>query len=728
MSIARVAIAGAALPAFDYWIPDGLDARRGSIVRVALGRRRGLGVVMDLAADSGVARERLRSIDEVIDLPPLPEELLQLASFVAAYYHEPIGSVIGHVLPPLGRSLPRDAAQNGWRLTDSGAGALPALTARAPARRAFYARLAEPAGINASEAAQLRGAARQALADWRAAGYVQPLLPAGVQPAAVTEGPRLPTLNAAQATAVAALVATAKGYEAFLLQGVTGSGKTAVYLAAAAARIAAGGQVLMLVPEINLTPQLEHELRAALPGVSFATLHSNLAAGDRVAGWLAAARGTARFVLGTRLAIFAPMPDLALIVIDEEHDPSYKQQDGVRYHARDVAIWRAHARGVPIVLGSATPSLETYQNARLGRYRTLGLPTRAIAEARPPQVTLVPARDPLARDGITPPLWLALAARLAAGEQSLVFVNRRGFSPALKCLSCSWEAHCPRCSARLTLHRAPSVLRCHHCGYERPVPAACPDCGNVDLLAQGHGTQRLESALAAAYPAARIVRVDRDSMRRKNAFAAVRERVVANEVDILIGTQMLAKGHDFPRLTLVGVLGADNALYSADFRATERLGALLAQVGGRAGRAGRAGEVLVQTDFPDHPVYRALVDGDYDAFARGLLREREAAQLPPLSHLALLAGEAHRRDDVNEFLAAAHAAALVLVGDDARIDINPPVSALLARRAGYERGQVLVSASERGRLQQFLGRWRAEIDLLPGRRVRWSLDVDPASF
>jgi primosomal protein N' (replication factor Y) len=616
--------------------------------------------------------------------------------------------------------------QRDWALTASGAEALPALVARAPVRRALHAQLAQQGGLVAAAAAALQGAARLALAQWHAAGYVQPVAAAAAaRPAVALHGP---VLNVAQREAVAAVAAAAGGYAAFLLQGVTGSGKTAVYLAAAAACIAAGGQVLMLVPEINLTPQLEHDLRAALPAVRFATLHSGLAAGERRANWLAAARGEAQFVLGTRLAVFAPMPGLALLVVDEEHDPSYKQQDGVRYHARDVAIWRAHARRVPIVLGSATPSLESFHNAGQARYRRLDLRTRAHADARPPRVTLVPARDPAARDGITPPLAAALAARLAAHEQSLVFVNRRGFAPSLKCASCGWEAQCPRCSARLTLHRTPAALRCHHCGHEKPVPAACPDCGNVDLSAQGHGTQRLEAALAQRFPDARIVRVDRDSMRGKHAFAQVRERIVAHDVDILIGTQMLAKGHDFPRLTLVGVLGADNALYSADFRATERLGALLAQVGGRAGRAERAGEVMVQTDFPQHPVYRALVDADYSAFAQGLLAERAPAGLPPHTHLALLAAEAHARADVDAFLAAAHAAALPLAGSDERIDVNPPVSALLARRAGFERGQMLVVAHERPALHAFLQQWRAGLDALPGRRVRWSLDVDPASF
>ena len=536
-------------------------------------------------------------------------------------------------------------------------------------------------------------------------------------------------LNSPQRAAADAIVAAHRSFAPMLLHGITGSGKTDVYLAAAAHFVAQGEQVLILVPEINLTPQFEQHVAAALPGIATATLHSRLAAGARRKHWDAAANGTARIVLSTRLGVFAPLPQLALIVVDEEHDDSYKQQDGVRYHARDLAVWRARKRSVPIVLGSATPSLETWARAKAGRYRTLTLPQRADTRARLPEIRFAPVRGQATRDGLSRELRDALAARLAAGEQSLLFINRRGFAPSLKCAACAWESECPRCSARLVVHRAPERLRCHHCGHVERPPRACPECGNVDLLPVGFGTQRLEQTIRALYPTARVARVDRDTTRAKDAFADVRQRVEDRELDILVGTQMLAKGHDFPRLTLVGVLGADNALYSADFRATERLAALLMQVAGRAGRAELAGTVIVQTDFPDHPVYRALATHDYDRFADELLRERDAAQLPPASHVALLVAEAHARADVDRFLDDAVDRARAVQGSADVVEVFPPVPPTMARRAGFERGQVLVQSMRRAALHAFLPQWRDAVAASPAStRVRWALDVDPAAF
>ena len=536
-------------------------------------------------------------------------------------------------------------------------------------------------------------------------------------------------LNPPQRAAVDAIVAAHRSFAPMLLHGITGSGKTDVYLAAAAHFVAQGEQVLILVPEINLTPQFEQHVAAALPGIATATLHSRLAAGARRKHWDAAANGTARIVLSTRLGVFAPLPQLALIVVDEEHDDSYKQQDGVRYHARDLAVWRARKRSVPIVLGSATPSLETWARAKASRYRTLALPQRAGTRAKLPEIRFAPVRGQETRDGLSRELRDALAARLAAGEQSLLFINRRGFAPSLKCAACGWESECPRCSARLVVHRAPERLRCHHCGHVERPPRACPECGNVDLLPVGFGTQRLEQTIRALYPTARVARVDRDTTRAKDAFADVRQRVEDRELDILVGTQMLAKGHDFPRLTLVGVLGADNALYSADFRATERLAALLMQVAGRAGRAELAGTVIVQTDFPDHPVYRALATHDYDRFADELLRERDAAQLPPASHVALLVAEAHARADVDRFLDDAVDRARAVQGSADVVEVFPPVPPTMARRAGFERGQVLVQSLRRAALHAFLPQWRDAVAASPANtRVRWALDVDPAAF
>ena len=677
MAIARVALPVAASAAFDYWIPDGLAVGRGALVRVRLAGRALVGVVVDVVATSEVAREKLQPIAEARhDLPALPADLLGLAEFVARYYQEPLGLVLAQMLPPLA-ALPSRAS---------------------PSRRVATA--------------------------------PQPAVPENDVPG-IASGHRTAgaPLNPDQKRAVTAVVDALGSFAPFLLQGVTGSGKTEVYLAAAAKCIAAGRQALILVPEINLTPQFLQRITDALPTGRTVTLHSRLPAGERLRNWCRAAVGEVDLVLGTRLAVFAPLPRLGLIIVDEEHDPSFKQQDGVRYHGRDVAIWRARQRGVPVVLGSATPSLETLVHAQRARYRWQKLPLRAVVPARLPTFVFVPSRDPAALEGISALLVTALESRLARGEQSLVFINRRGFALSLLCSACGWQAGCPRCSARLVVHRETTDLRCHHCGHVERLARACPECGNVDLLPLGHGTQRLERALADRFPGARIARIDRDSTRRKGAFAAVRDRVHAGDVDILVGTQMLAKGHDFPRLTLVGVLGADNALYSGDFRATERLAALLFQVSGRAGRADLPGEVILQTDFPTHPLARALAAHDYESFAEVLLAERRAATLPPFAHLALLVAEAPRRDAVDAFLsaaseagrAAAHAAACA-------VEVFPPVPASLPRRAGLERGQVLAHAIDRGAMQRFLPHWRVAVAALPGRRVRWALDVDPLGF
>jgi primosomal protein N' (replication factor Y) len=719
--IARVALPVAADTTFDYWAPEALGISRGSIVRVQLGPRRLSGVVMDIVPASEVAPEKLQTIVAAAALPRVPEDVLDMVEFVASYYQEPVGMAAALAVPPssVKSRRPADAA---LVLTPRGRVELEGALSRAPAARALYMQLAaSPEGVSASTLAELPAHLRRILRTWRESEFVAPVA-APVTAAAVV------ALNAEQRPAAEKIMAATGRFSPFVLFGVTGSGKTDVYLDVAARTIAAGGQVLLLVPEINLTPQLEQRVRAALPGASVVLLHSGLADGVRSEHWREAATAKASLVLATRLGVFAPMPALALVIVDEEHDASYKQQDNVRYHARDVAVWRAHRRRIPVVLGSATPSLESWLHAQEGRYVRLDLPRRADPRARMPQVRFAGSRSPRAQEGIGEPLRAALAARLARGEQSLVFVNRRGFSPSLLCSACGWEADCPRCSARLTVHRTPAMLRCHHCGHDERLPQACPDCGNVDLLPLGFGTQRLERVLAEAYPSARIARIDRDSTRARGSFALMRDQMTANELDILVGTQMLAKGHDFPRLTLVGVLGADNALYSADFRATERLAALLMQVAGRAGRAGLQGEVIVQTDFPDHPVYAALCAHDYARFAESLLAERKMAQLPPFTHVVVLAAEAHHRGDVDAFLRGAHAAGLALAGPAAQVEIFPPVPALLARRAGFERGQVVVQSARRSELQHFLPLWRTALAELPGRRIRWVLDVDPAGF
>jgi primosomal protein N' (replication factor Y) len=533
------------------------------------------------------------------------------------------------------------------------------------------------------------------------------------------------TLNADQQAAVAAITA-AKGFAPFLLHGVTGSGKTEVYLRAIAAVLAAGGQALMLVPEIALTPQLEQRVSERFPGARMVSAHSGMADAARARGFLDALEGRADIVLGTRLSVFMPLPRLRLIVVDEEHDASFKQQDGLRYSARDVAVFRAKRQDVPIVLGSATPSLETFHHAGSGRYRLLELSCRAVAEA-PPAVRTVDTRKEKLQEGLSAALTAALAERLARGEQSLVFLNRRGYAPVLACPACGWVSRCRRCAANLVVHLADRRLRCHHCGLETAIPRACPDCGNQDIHAFGRGTQRLEAALSERYPEARILRIDRDSASTPRKWQQLLAAIHAGEADILVGTQMLAKGHDFPRLTLVGVVGADAALFAADFRAPERLFAQLMQVGGRSGRAELPGEVLIQTEYPDHPLYRALERHDYAAFAREQLDERQAAGFPPFSFQALLRAEAPEMAEALAFLAAARAAAEPLAGT--AVMIYDPVPMRLHRLKNLERGQLLVESPSRPALQAFLAAWIERIQAQKaGGKLRWHLDVDPLEF
>ena len=528
-------------------------------------------------------------------------------------------------------------------------------------------------------------------------------------------------LTPAQQAAVDLVRSRAGEFHPVLLHGVTGSGKTEVYLHLVADALARGRQALVLVPEIGLTPQFEAQVRARFPGATVMAAHSHLNEGERAAAWLGAQSGSARIVLGTRLAVLTPFRDLGLVIVDEEHDPSYKQQEGLRYSARDVAVRRAQRLGIPVVLGSATPSLESFANAREGRYALATLPERAAAGATFPAVRTVDTRADRPTDGLTFALLQAIRSRIARGEQSLVFVNRRGFAPVLFCRACTWHSSCTRCSANLVLHLRDGELRCHHCGKRERAPTNCPNCGAADLAPVGQGTQRVEEALTAALPGARIARVDRDSTARRGALKAVFDRVKSGEIDVLLGTQMLAKGHDYPSLTLVGVLDADSALFSADFRASERLFAQLVQVSGRAGRGARPGEVIIQTDFPHHPLYAAVALHDFDRFADGALEERRLAGFPPFAHLALLRAESKQAGEATRFLQSAARIAKRLGG----VEVFDPVPAPLERKAGFERAQLLARATSRRAMQPFLARWRDALAERDERRVRWSLDVDP---
>jgi primosomal protein N' (replication factor Y) len=535
-----------------------------------------------------------------------------------------------------------------------------------------------------------------------------------------------PALTDEQATALGA-IDLAAGFSVNLLHGVTGSGKTEVYLRLVEQALAAGRQALLLVPEINLTPQLEGRVRARFPEAGVVSLHSELAEAARERNWRAAFAGEASIILGTRLSIFTPLPRLGLIVIDEEHDPSFKQQDGMRYSARDVGVFRAHQLGIPILLGSATPSLESWSNAQLGRYGLLTLNQRANPDATLPAVHILDTRKMVLKEGVSEPLIAAIKERLARGEQSLVFLNRRGYAPVLACPACGWISRCTRCAANMVLHLADRRLRCHHCGCEHRVPKACPTCGNQDIHPFGRGTQRLEVWLQDQFPEARILRVDRDSVKSRKQWEGMLELIHGGQADILVGTQMLAKGHDFPKLTLVGALGADAALYAADWRAPERLFAQLMQVAGRAGRAELKGEVLIQTEYPDHPLFAALADHDFPGFAAQQLKEREQAGFPPYAFQAVLRAEAPAMADSIAFLNAA--AALPLISEHENVMIYDPVPMKLARLANLERGQLLAESYSRPALQNFLPRWREAIESIKApSKLRWHIEVDPLEF
>ncbi len=673
----------------------------GSLVRVPLGRRDVAGLVWP-AAQPGMAPDpkppaeaptaSLRAVQQFVrSLPPLSPRWCELVGFTAAYYQRSVGEVALSVLPPELRKL--DDAQLQRRI-DRLHKAMPRDALPDPG-------LAAPRDVPLATAEQARVLAE------------------------------LGSLKAAKTSPVV------------LLHGATGSGKTEVYLRAAEQVLAAGRQVLVLVPEINLTPQLEarfaERFGAGPTPRRIVALHSGLTPAQRLRHWLAAHLGLADLVLGTRLAVFASLPRLGLIVVDEEHDPSYKQQEGARYSARDLAVYRGKIEQAIVLLGSATPSLESWRRAEEGRYARLAMPARvgggALPEVRLVDMNQMPRGG--AQQALSPQLVAALQQRIARGEQSLVFLNRRGYAPVLHCSACGWKSACPHCSAWRVFHKLDRSLRCHHCGLTQAVPRACPDCGNTDIAPIGRGTERLEEQLALVLPEARVARIDADSTRLKGSLQLQLGAVHAGEVDVLVGTQMIAKGHDFRRITLVAAVNPDSALFSSDFRAPERLFALLMQAAGRAGRdaeqAARS-EMWVQTWHPRHALYAALRKHDFAAFAASQLVEREMAGLPPYSHLALLRAEARSAAAARDFLRAASEIAAASAGSE-DVAFYPPVPASVARVADVERMQMLIESPSRVTLQRVLAQWLPQLHALKsGRRgaeeriLRWAVDVDPLAI
>ena len=717
--IAQVALDTPVDRLFDYGLSEKLQhIGPGSLVEVPFGRTRQVGVVLHITDSTSIAPDKLRNVlRHLDDRPTLTPHLIQFAQFCADYYHYPLGPILLSVLPPrLRDALPFSAAAPWLCLTDAGLAAEPPLRAHAQRKLLTALRAARCQHRDViRQHGQSRHAATLVEAGWGRWQALGDLREHNVPPSA------LPETTAEQQQVLNAVLPTLEHFGVHLLHGATGSGKTELYLRLIAATHAQGRQSLVLIPEIALTPQIENLFRARFPDYRIALLHSGLNNNARAENWLAAAE--CDLLLGTRLSVFSPLPRLGLIVVDEEHDTSFKQQEGLRYSARDMAIARAKMLDIPIVLGSATPSLESYAQAVQGRYKLLEMRERAFVGATLPEITLVDMRHVPVENGLTRPVLQALTDNHARGEQSLVFLNRRGYAPTLYCPGCGWVSPCPRCSARLVLHRSGQRLKCHHCGHEARIPTTCPSCGSADLKALGQGTQRLEETLTAALPQARIRRIDRDTMRPR-AWAELGDDLRSGQVDILVGTQMLAKGHDFPNMTLAVILDTDGALYSPDFRATERLFAQLMQVSGRAGRADKPGRVLVQTAFPEHPLFRHLLRHDYAAFAVELLAERRKLELPPYTRQALLRAEAPQMAAAMTYLRSAVQA----TPEIPQISVFDPTPAPMARVAGLERAQLLIQSASRPALQQFLAGWRPQLAAIKPQVARWSLDVDPLEF
>ncbi len=733
LGVLRVVIDAPLRSPFDYLPPPGLAPSAvplGVRVRVPVGKRETVGVVVDYADQPSVSAAALKSVHQVLDTAALLDSgLMQLLRWTADYYHHPLGEVIAAALPrALRDGAPAAAQVESWCATAMGLGALTLGAARrAPKQQALLALLAaSPAGVTGAEITVRLARWREAARALRERGWidrielsavVRPEPPGALAPGA---GQQAPALSTAQTAAVAQIDATAGEYAAWVLQGATGSGKTEVYLQCAARTLARGGGVLVLVPEIGLTPQLVQRFRQRLD-VDIAVLHSGLSDAERLAAWRAARSRQARAVLGTRSAVFAPLPDLGLIVIDEEHDSSYKQHDGgCRYSARDLAVVRAQQNRIPVVLGSATPAFETLQNLISGRYRGLALPRRED-QAPAPRLALVDVRAHTVRQGLSTPVIDAVRRHLSASGQVLVFINRRGYAPTLLCTACGWIAPCHACDARLTVHRASGQLRCHHCGAMEALPERCLRCGFA-VKPVGQGTERVEETLRELFPSEPLIRLDRDSASRPAQLDAIVSSVLSGEARILVGTQMVTKGHHFPGISLVVVLNADQGLFSTDFRAAERLAQTIVQVAGRAGRERNRGEVLIQTEYPEHPLLQSLLSGGYEGFAAAALVEREAARWPPFGRLAVLRASTRSSGGALEFLAAARQ--LSPATRDVRL--LGPVAAAMARRADRYHAQLLIESADRGPLHRFIDDWLPQVESLARtRRVRYALDVDP---
>lgn len=722
----RVALALPLGDLFDYRLPEGMEALVGQRVRVPFATKELIGLVIEKPEQPAYEESAIREVLEVYDdLPPMPADWIEFGGFAGAYYQRPLGEVL---LPSMPKPLRSTKAYTSTAASGSPVNRL--LT-----RRANAAKKAAKAAAKAAKMAQDQSMSGSVSADTSPSS-------------ALVEQPQeevlRPQLSAAQQTALE-YITQIKGYRTVLLHGVTGSGKTEVYLHAAERVMAEGKQVMVLVPEINLSPQLQRKFQDRFPNEEIAVMHSSLSDGERLAAWVAIQTQQSKVILGTRMAIFAPVQNLGLIVIDEEHDPSYKQLDMLRYSARDLAVWRAHQLKIPVVLGSATPSLETWHHAKESKYDICTLPERVGATAFKPSFEFIDIRKEKLVEGISQPMLEEIGHCIDRGQQALVFINRRGFAPVLHCPSCAWNSECTRCSTFMVMHRVssggngPNVygLQCHHCGLQSRPPRACPDCGNLDIQPLGRGTQKIEEYLAQQFPEARIQRIDADSTKRKGQAEELFNLVHEGEVDILVGTQMVSKGHDFKNLNLVCVLNADSGLYSHDFRSSERLFSQLLQVAGRAGRHLPGGKVMLQSNEVDHPLFHALRLQDYELFAEHCLQERRVAELPPYSFQTLVTATSKEivnclafLEEVKSLVSNAGSSeepahqALAEVRDGVRF--YDPVPLRIVRVFHVERAQLLLESQSRARLQRFLPIWQEFIPAIAKKhRVQYVIEVDP---
>lgn len=731
-SVLRVAIPSPLHSLFDYLPPEGCDLNclsPGVRVRLPFGRSQTVGVLMEVASETDVPVNKLRAAIEVLDTQPvILADQMKLLQWAARYYHHPVGEVMAAALPVLLRQGEPATARHRslWHITDEGREVdASALAKRAKRQAELLQRLQKAGeGLTAEQLSELPRNWVDAMAALVKKGWatVEQIPSLSIGSGEIKEGP---VLNEQQLQAMELIKFHRNEFAAFMLDGVTGSGKTEIYLRTIEHVLKNGQQALVLIPEITLTPQLVERFKKRFE-VPIAVLHSGLNDRERLNAWLYAASGDASIVIGTRSAIFTPLKHPGVIIIDEEHDASFKQQSGFRYSARDLAMVRAQQQKVPVILGSATPSFESMLNVNAGRYHHLSLPKRA-GSAKPPKISLLDVRGQQMEDMISQPLLQRMRQHLDAGNQVMLFLNRRGFSPTLICHECGWVAECKRCDTHMTLHQKKRQMRCHHCGSQRPVAFQCPACGSSDLRPVGSGTERIEDALALHFPDQKATRIDRDSTRRKGSLEGKLDDIHAGESNILIGTQMLAKGHHFPNVTLVGILDGDQGLFGMDFRASERMAQLIVQVAGRAGREEKVGQVLIQTHHPDNPLLQLLCHKGYHAFAEAAINERELAALPPFTHMALLRAEANHSLPPENFLEEARNVGQHMAVDG--VEFYGPMPAPMERRAGKYRAQLLLQAGQRQQLHKLLDQWVVKLNSLPeSRKVRWSLDVDPVDL